>query len=38
MTIPVITQLGRMVLALMATIGAVAAFAARAVQQTVRPP
>src|SRR6185503_4868672 len=27
-----------MVLALMATIGAVAAFAARAVQQTVRPP
>jgi phospholipid/cholesterol/gamma-HCH transport system permease protein len=37
-TIPVITQLGRMVLALMATIGAVAAFAARAVQQTVRPP
>ena len=38
MTIPVITQLGRMVLALMATIGAVAAFAARAIQQTVRPP
>ncbi|HEY2873498.1 MAG TPA: ABC transporter permease [Reyranella sp.] len=38
MTIPVITQLGRMVLALMATIGAVAAFAGRAVQQTVRPP
>jgi phospholipid/cholesterol/gamma-HCH transport system permease protein len=37
-TIPVITQLGRMVLTLMATIGAVAAFAARAVQQTVRPP
>jgi phospholipid/cholesterol/gamma-HCH transport system permease protein len=37
-TIPVITQLGRMVLALMATIGAVAAFAGRAVHQTVRPP
>jgi phospholipid/cholesterol/gamma-HCH transport system permease protein len=37
-TIPVITQLGRMVLALMATIGAVSAFAARAIQQTVRPP
>src|SRR5579871_2452473 len=38
MTIPVITQLGCVVLALMATIGAVAAFAGRAVQQTVRPP
>jgi phospholipid/cholesterol/gamma-HCH transport system permease protein len=37
-TIPVITQLGRVTLALLATIGAVAAFAARAVLQTVRPP
>jgi phospholipid/cholesterol/gamma-HCH transport system permease protein len=37
LTIPIITQLGRMVLALMATIGAVAAFAGQAVRQTVRP-
>ena len=38
MTIPVITQLGRMTLAMLAMIGAVTAFAGRAVRQTVRPP
>jgi phospholipid/cholesterol/gamma-HCH transport system permease protein len=37
-SIPVVTQLGRMTLALLATIGAVSAFAARAIRQAVRPP
>ena len=38
MTIPVVTQLGRMTLALLAMIGAVTAFAGRAIMQTLRPP
>ena len=38
MTIPVITLLGRMTLALLAIIGAVSAFATEAVREAVRPP
>ena len=37
-TIPVVTQLGRMTLALLATIGAVTSFAARAIRQGLQPP
>ena len=38
MTIPLVTQLGRMTLALLATIGAVSAFAWQALRRTVQPP
>src|SRR5262249_21605338 len=38
LTIPVITLLGRMTLALLAAIGAVSSFAAQAVRQAVQPP
>ena len=38
MNIPVITLLGRMTLALLATIGAVSYFAAEAVREAVQPP
>lgn len=38
MSIPLVTLLGRMTLALLATIGAVTAFAGRALQRTVQPP
>ena len=38
MTIPVVTVLGRMTLALLATIGAVTAFAGTALRRTVQPP
>jgi len=37
-SIPLVTQLGRMTLALLATIGTVSAFAGRALQRTVQPP
>src|SRR5205814_1733385 len=37
-TIPLVTQLGRMTLALLATIGAVSAFAWQALRRTVQPP
>ena len=38
MTIPVVTQLGRMTLALLATIGAVSSFAVRAIRHGLQPP
>jgi phospholipid/cholesterol/gamma-HCH transport system permease protein len=38
LSVPVITLLGRMTLALLANIGAVSAFAAEAVREAVRPP
>ena len=38
MSIPLVTQLGRMTLALLTTIGAVTSFAGRALQRTVQPP
>ena len=38
MSLPLVTQLGRMTLALLATIGAVTSFAITAIRQAVQPP